>query len=452
MTEAGDTTGVRSWRRRPRRQAARTAGWLLAALAAAGCTAGSDPTAPPADRDDGSVAWASAAPPTTDPGMATAPAEADAHRLVFWIPDAWLPERGNVPQIDGTALGGAIEAFASAHPDAAVDVRVRPSSGAAGMLPLLASTQAVSPARLPDLAALPLDAVPGAAAAGIVQPWSEVDAAAVVTDTFPFAAAQAVSGGVAWGIPVVVDVAHAVSRLAEAPTRWPAGEGGAAPMVWPAGGATLPDLAPTLALYAASGGDLAQLPAPEPTALAATLDLLAEGVGRGAVVPPASGASPRAAWNTFVTRDVPVAATSGGVFAPLQAKFPGLSWGPLPGPSRPAPPVAWGWAFVAVARDPDAQRRALALADWLADRERVPWMIEAGYLPARRIDWAARLADASDPAPSEAYTAFLEEQLAAARTVQGSATWSATWSAAAGGIISGGSVEAALSRWQGPPP
>ncbi len=422
------------------------AGWLWLAVVSTACTAPASPTPAPdigePSADNG------AAPPAAAPGTPAAP---EAHRLVFWLPDAWLPERGNVPQVDGTALGAALEDFASAHPSQAIDVRVRPSGGAAGMLALLTSTRAVAPARLPDVAALPLDALPAVVAAGLVKPWAEVDAAAVVTGTFPFAAAQAVRDGSAWGIPAVVDVAHAVSRRAAVPARWPAG-GDDGPMVWPAGGSSLADLAPTLALYAASGGDLAELSAPEPTAVAATLAALAEGTGRGSIVQPATGASPRAAWNTFVTRDMPLAAVSGGVFAPQQAKFPGLTWGPLPAPARPAPPVAWGWAFVALSADPGAQRRALALADWLTDRRHVHWMVEAGYLPAQRVGWAARLAGAIDPPPSGDYMAFLEEQLAAARTGQATTAWTATWAAATGDIVAGGTVDAALARWRGTPP
>lgn len=376
---------------------------------------------------------------------APATAAAEGGPLRVWLPDAWLLARGGDPDLEGTALGDALADFQAAHPRAGVDVRLRRAAGPDGLAAFLASTRDVAPGHLPDLAALPLEAISAAAAAGLIQPFAALDPSSVMTGTFPFAAARVVQNKTVWALPGLVDVAHAVSRDPIAPIRWSAvGDGG--PMVWPAGGAGLPDLAATLGLYAAAGGDVANPAAVDPTAAGAALTLLAEGAARGAVMAPAGGSSPRAAWNTFVSREIPAAAVSGGVFAPQQAAFPGLSWGPLPGPALAAPPVAWGWAFVLLARDAARARQAVALAEWLVDPARGRWIVEAGYLPAARRDWAARMGQTLDPRPAEAYLDFLEDQLNTARTAAAGGGWEAAWGAALADALSGAGAEAAVNR------
>ncbi len=377
-------------------------------------------------------------------GLATAPGSA-AESLVVWVPTGLWPAAETGAEAAGGAFGATLEAFQAAHPHIAVAPRGRLARGAAGIGAFLQSTDQVVPARLPDVALLPLDGLSAAGAAGLITPLAQSELSARALDTYPFAAAAVRLPRGAWGVPVALDVVHAIGREAPPPATWSALRAGGG-LVLPAGGADLADLAAPLALYGAAGGDLEYLGTPDPAAVTGVLDLLSGGFAAGRLLPPNNGRSPRAAWNTLVTGEAPAAIVSGAVFAPQQAKFPGIVWGPVPGPSGPARPVGWGWAWVVTARDPARVGRALAFIDWFSDPAHGAWITEAGYLPARRGDGDAGLAAAFDPPPAADYRRFLTDQLDAAGGATGFDTWGPGWAAMLDDVLAGRPIDAARER------
>jgi len=369
-----------------------------------------------------------------------------ARPLVVWAPVSLVPEVSDGGDVVATALGGRLEVWGNAHPDLAIEVKVMPARGGSGVHGLLRAAAQVVPSRLPDAAILPLDVVSDVVAAGLAQAWPADESTAWGEDAFGFAAAQVGWPTATWAMPLAVDVAHGIGRRSPPPSGWGAVRPDDA-FVLPMGGPDLPDLAAVLSAYGAAGGSLDRPGRPEPTAAASTLSWLAEGVERRALLRPNNGTSPRAAWNTFVTGEQGAAAVSGGVFAPLQAKFPGLSWGPLPGPLGPAPPVAWGWAFVVITRDAARAAEARALAAWLAEPSAGGWIVAAGLLPVRKGRWVAVVAAALDPPPAAAYLEFVYRQLETARGVSGFDTWGRAWAAAIEGTLTGAPLERTLAEW-----
>ncbi|MFN2251241.1 MAG: hypothetical protein ACK2UL_04925, partial [Anaerolineae bacterium] len=83
-------------------------------------------------------------------------------------------------------------------------------------------------------------------------------------------------------------------------------------------------------------------------------------------------------------REAERAVVSAGVFAPHQAGFPALTWGPIPtgegkGPSRP---IGWGWGLAVTTPDPARAAIAGDLIAHLTEPGDAGWVLGADYLPA----------------------------------------------------------------------
>jgi hypothetical protein len=398
-----------------------------------------------------SAGAAAAVEPLSNPGGSAAAdaALAGGQPLVVWTTSVLGSTEGGEIRGDGGSAGSAfaasLAAFRAAHPELAVELQARAPRGPAGTGAFLQSTARVAPARLPDVALLPLDGLAAAGAMDLIRPLPASVLSARALDTYPFAAAAVRGPQGVWGVPVALDVVHAIGREVAPPATWPALRGIRA-LVLPSGGADLAELAAPLALYGAAGGDLDRTETPDPTAMADLVALLSTGIAEGALVRPKSGGSPRAAWNTMVTGEDPAAIVSGAVFAPQQAKFPGLFWGPLPGPAGPARPLGWGWAWVLTAREPERVAPALAFIEWFTDPANGAWVTEAGFLPAGRADGDTLIASAFDPPPAAEYRRFLTEQLDIARGTAGFDTWGPGWAALIDDVLAGRPIDPARTQ------
>lgn len=360
--------------------------------------------------------------------------------LALWTVDTLLPASSEGPRLAGSAFEARVQAFQAEHPGPEVAVRILPAEGPAGIQPFIESTRRVMPAQLPDLALLPLGAIDAAAEDGLLKP---ITVTVALSDVFPFAAPPPNPAGEGvLALPVAVDLPHLIVRSGSAPERW-SDVGATGPLVVGLGTGELPVLAPFLSWYLAAGEGPSRLDQPAEEPFAAAAGFAQAGLAEGRLSLPAGGASPRAAWNSFVSGAAPAAVVSGGLFAPQQAKFPGLGWAPLPGPEGPAEAVGWGWAWVVLASDPARAARAAALAAYLADPEAPAWVLEAGQLPAQRGAWQARLATGLSPAPDPDYSAFLYQALSSAQPAPGFAAWGPRWSAALRALAEGESVETA---------
>jgi ABC-type glycerol-3-phosphate transport system substrate-binding protein len=355
-----------------------------------------------------------------------------------------------VPQLDpgsseGRVFAEALQSFQDANPGLQLEVSLKPSRGPTGIRAFLDSTARVVPEQLPDVAVLPLDEISSAIASGLLRPLPASVPGDRLSDAFAFARDRCTDGaGTRWAVPLAVDVTHAVARATDVPVTWDAVLANG-PYVVASGDGSVDGLATGLALYAASGGSLPDLPAADRDAVEEAFGFLAQGVADEVLVASPDIVTPTGSWNAFLIGEAAAAAVSGGVFASHQAQFPGLSWGPLPGPSGPAPPVGWGWAMAVTAPSAERAEAAGQLVAWLTAPERRNWVVPLQLFPAEQPDWAEAVAQQLDPSPAEEYLQFLLGRLQRARSVDGSADWGAEWGGAPRDVLGGGAVDSAAN-------
>lgn len=424
--------------------------WLLVVAGAAAASCGPTPGAAPAvttgapAADAAGGAGPGVARTTGAPAAPGDPGAPPPQSLVLWTVDDLAAASDDGETLP---LGETIAAFTGSDPARRVTVAVKPAYGPTGIVAFLTSTADVVPSALPDAAIVPLESVTELLAAGLIEPLPEDFPAERVTGTFPFAAARALdAGGQAVAVPIAVDVLHAIARGGPPPATW-TDVGAAGVLLVPAGVSTLPALADDLAFYAAAGGSLERLPVVTAGEVQRVLTFLGDRLADGGLNGVDVALSPRAVWNAFLEDRAAAAIVRGSEFVAHQAGFPAITWGPLPGPDGPAPPVAWGRAMIVLTADPERRARALDLARWLTDPERRGWVLAAGYLPPTAEDWDATLAQTLAPPPSSAYAQFLADTLSGARSVGAPDRWLDGWAAAVGEVMGGGSPEAAVTRF-----
>lgn len=367
-----------------------------------------------------------------------------ARPLTLWTVSALEAAEAEAPSLRRSLAAAALDLDAGA---AGLEVVTKPAYGEAGIVAFLRSSAEVAPERLPDACVLPLESLAQLQTLGLLQPLRDEVLAARAAAAFPFATRLAGPAVAPWGLPVAVDVLHAIARDAPVPERW--GDSGAEPLVLPlGGGAWAPELAPLLGIYAAQGGDLASLGSGTADPAAAATDAfraLAEGLSGGRLLLPADGRTPRAAWSRFVAGEAPAAVVSSGTVIAHQTAFPGMRWGPLPGPRGSAPAIAWGWALALTTPDPQRQARVLELLRRVTAAENAADVLSAGLLPPQREAWADRVAAGLAPAPDAAYLAFVEEQLQGANALEGLDRWGPAWASAGQALAAGAGAQAATA-------
>jgi hypothetical protein len=332
----------------------------------------------------------------------------------LWAVPAFAAPEGKQGR-DGSSLMAALDTVASAEPRLEANVTLVPERGEAGIESLLRSTASAAPSALPDIVMLPMASLERAVAEGLVQPVPDSVPRERVEGSFPFAleAATGETDGTFWAVPFAVDVGHMIARDRPVPESWEQAMEEGAAVVVPSG--TTPDAAALLtSVYLSGGGDAADMREPSVPDLASAVAPLADSVAAGVMTAAESGETSRGAWNSFLLNKAPAAIVSAAVFASQQANFPALTWGPLPSGKSPAPPSAWGWAFVITTRNAERAEVAGALIDQLTAPEQRSWVFIADYLPAWQEDWAAEVSAAIDPAPSDEYIEFAAGQLAEA--------------------------------------
>jgi ABC-type glycerol-3-phosphate transport system substrate-binding protein len=308
---------------------------------------------------------------------------------------------------------------------------------------------------------LPLDVLGAAIAQGLIQPVPDTVPSGRVDDAYGFARDAAYQGGVdhAWAVPFAVDVAHAIARDEPVPATWEQAIDEGVLFVLPSG--EYPGAAALIGSAYLSGdysgaaqgdGDegtpgndgTSGVAAVDAARLSSSITPLANAIAAQVVAAPDAEASTsvRAAWNTFLLREAERAVVSAGVFAPHQAGFPALTWGPIPtgegkGPSRP---IGWGWGLAVTTPDPARAAIAGDLIAHLTEPGDAGWVLGADYLPALATGWPEQVANGIDPAPSTEYIDFVEDLLASAVGVgELPGRWEA-WGGVAESLLSGSSA------------
>jgi len=413
--------------------------WLALWLAASGCTTSATPTPAPPEPASASGSASPTAPATGEVPAATIEA------VSLWLDPEFAPDAA-------PRLQAILDGWRASHPEARLDVAIRPARGATAASTFLGAVFNAAPARLPDVVMVPLDAVPAINSRGLAADLGAGPIADRVAGAFPLAARLSTAAdGTARAVPIALDVAHLVGS-GDRVTTWEA----LAPedrIVAPSPAAEPAALALALAAFAAADGQLEELAAPDGAALTVAFGALETAYGRGQVR--ASDAQLPLGLLAEVVGARAALVTAGGYVQhaaqPGDAGWPaGLpelgtaTWSPLPGIDAAAPPIAWGWGLIIPQAASANRSLVLDLVDRLSRPQANDWVMEHGHLPAYPEAFEAVFANPSLPEAATAYAGFLAEQLTTASAIAlPEADWE-RWRVAVAALFAGQGATAAV--------
>ena len=309
--------------------------------------------------------------------------------LRVWLPPEFTPA---VSTPGGQLLAEQIQAFETAHPGAAVEIRTKADSGTGGLLNALATAANVAPSVLPDVIALSRDDLTAAAAAGLLAPLDGLLPASNLSDYYPYAQNMARVGGAWVGLPFAADarvLAYLNTSYENPPLRWTDVITG--PIALPAAESSALTL---LDSYLAAGGSLVdannQLHL-DPEALAITLQAYQHLQIAGLLLPATLDyADAATTWQALRDRRAVVAVTDAGRFLSEYFRVSGADVTLLPTAGEPPVALADGWAWAIVNTTPARHALAADLIAWLsAPAQNGPWTQASAMLPTRADSLAA---------------------------------------------------------------
>lgn len=373
---------------------------LLMVFLAAGCERlneylTSEPTPP---RTVASGRATETAPSTVVPAQPTLTPTPDVVTLTLWTTEALGP----VGQTPGSRkLSAQIAAFEAANPGYKVDVVLKKLYGEGGVLDFLTTTAAAVPDALPDIAALDIRQLGVAAQRDLIQPLSGKVAPGVAEDLVAPAHTAGQVDDVWFGMPFAADVQHLIyntSLVATAPVTWTDVLSGTSEYLFPAGGQ--PPVAGRsglvndsfviqyLGVGARLGGESGR-PTLDEEAIAAVLQFYADGLAAGVIPKNATQYdSLDDTWPVYLSEEVGLADVSAHQYLEGRDSFQKSSFAPIPTQEGGPISVFNAWAYVLVAQEPERQKVAWSLVEWLTGSERMgEWALAADYLPTRLSAW-----------------------------------------------------------------
>ncbi|MFQ5854712.1 MAG: ABC transporter substrate-binding protein [Anaerolineae bacterium] len=372
------------------------AGLLLVMGLAAGCdrlnqVLISEPTA---SQPTASGQATQTVPPTVVPAQPTPTPTPDIVRLTLWITEALGP-LGQAP--GARTLSAQIAAFETANLGVKVDVVLKKPYGKGGMLDFLTTTAAAVPTALPDVAILDIRELAIAAKRELIQPLDGRITPEVAQDLVAPARTAGQVGNAWFGLPFEADVQHLIYNtelVATAPVTWTDVLSGTSQYLFPAGGqATVAGEGGLvndafIIQYFGVGARLTSesgQPALDKDAVTAVLQFYADGLAAGVIPNNAvQYASVDDTWPVYLAEEVGLANTSTHQYLVARESFRKSSFAPIPTRASSVTSVFRGWAYVLVARQPERQKVAWSLIEWLTSPERLgEWALAADYLPTR---------------------------------------------------------------------
>jgi ABC-type glycerol-3-phosphate transport system substrate-binding protein len=304
------------------------------------------------------------------------------------------------------------------HAGHIVNVRLRRADGLGGIFETLNSAAQVAPSVLPDLVLMRARDLPRAAAARLIAPLSPN----LLPQDAYFTAALALAryDGEFYGIPHFLELQHAIYRGdSSPPLAWQTLISRQVPYLFSARVARGAN-STLLSHYIALGGKFADQngePLLDYEPLLIMMSLYDEARRAGSLLSDVLDyAEPTQYWTTFLTRKNTLAQVDSTFYLRQRAA------------SKPAEAAAWqvaalpyvsseeaslslvdGWLWALTTAEPERQRRALALIEWLQEPRRLAAFSErVNMLPARRTalnawsapDYAAFAARLLDRTPS----------------------------------------------------
>ena len=320
--------------------------------------------------------------------------EENVQQLIIWLPPSFADE---VDVVGETAVfQQQLQIFTENHPDIEIVVEEKEVEGSGGMFDYLRTGRPIAPAILPHLLILPVERLPVATEAGLLQPLSAHLPAGAMGDLYPAAQEMVDVDGELMGYPIFVnDLTHMVSERdifieGLEPIRWRsmvAKE--AVQFVFPAAG--IDGTLLLLQTYLAEGGHITDedgVPILEIEPLTKALSPFEDGSQEGIIIPESrTMTSLDEVWPYLLEGEgATVAQTNAVQFLQHQPSLDNIIFAAIPGPVNNLTPLLNGWAW-ALPHSPDeaAQIMAADLLAFLSEPEQLAvWSEESGILPANR--------------------------------------------------------------------
>ena len=336
--------------------------------------------------------------------------------LRVWLPPEFDPDGGTLA---GDLLRARLEAFAAAHPDVRLELRVKAVEGAGGLLDSLSTASAAAPLALPDLIALPRPLLESAALKGLLYPYDGLTTILDQEGWYDYARQLARLQNSTFGLPFAGDALVLVYRpvMVETPPRdWPAANALGSPLLFPAAD---PQALFTLTLYQSTGAltqDEQGRPFLDETALAQVFSFYQQ-AGQSGVMPYwlTQYDTDEQVWAAFADGQASMVVAWLEFYLNHSGNLPVIaSAAPLPTADGTPFTLATGWVWALASPDPLHRQVSAELAEYLVEPGFLStWTPAAGYLPvhsaaldgwadaslrslAGRVALSARLAPASD--------------------------------------------------------
>ncbi|MGD1996921.1 MAG: extracellular solute-binding protein [Anaerolineae bacterium] len=352
---------------------------LLLIVLLAGCGPSATPT---------SISPLPSPSPTLSPPTAT-PTEPSPAPLVLTL-TLWVPEELS-PYGEGEAsalMAQRMVDFNQVNPELQVEVIVKKVQGRGGLWDFLRTASAAAPSVLPDLIVLDAQTLRVAAQAGLLQPLEEPLTDGLPVDRFPFASSLGEVDGQRVGEVIAAEMEHVAYRpdlYDTPPFTWTDVLSAPTSFVFPAAGRDEAVNDVTLIQYLATGGQLTDgegNPQLEQASLAEVLGFYEQGVAVGVISPTLVLSLDDAEDCQEVFKDWRAG------MAVVDSRY---FWTELDVYAAPAAfptrdgnvvTLARGWTVALVTADPQRQRQAVLLLEWLlAPDYNGPWTQSGGYLP-----------------------------------------------------------------------
>jgi ABC-type glycerol-3-phosphate transport system substrate-binding protein len=327
---------------------------------------------------------APSATPAAD--LATVPAPVNTPEMpgemTIWLP----PEFNPAGQSKAAALlQQRLDAFSQAH-NIQINVRLKASSGAGGLIESLTAASAAAPTALPALTALSRTDLETAAIKGLLTPLEGSSFVLEDNDWYEYARQLARVQGASFGLPFAGDALLLVYRpalVSPSPASWDNILSQKQPLVFPAAS---PQALTTIALYQSAGGaieDAQGRPVLDETILTSVFELYAQAVKEG--VFPAAVTQTEVddqVWQVYSQGQANMAiAWSTSYLTNLPADSAAL---PMPAASGGSYSLATGWVWAVTDPLPERRQLSIRLGEWLTDPAFLgAWSEAAGYLPTR---------------------------------------------------------------------
>ncbi len=304
----------------------------------------------------------------------------------------WLPPQFD-PSLDTPAsalLRQRLEEFSRQRSRLLLEVRIKAPSGPGGLLDSLTTASAAAPQSVPDLIALPRDALETAALKGLLYPYNAMTQAMKDEDWYDYAYELASIQDSTYGLPFAGDAMILVyhpSIVGEPPQDWSTVLEKKQPLVFPAAD---PQALYTLGQYRSLGGvvqDELGKPALDTIALTKVLTYYTEAELAGVMSAALTQyQSDDQVWAAFQENRAPMAITWCSRYLDFMADAPAGDYAlsPIPTADGKSYTLATGWVWSLSAKDSERQRVAVELAEFLTESAYLAaWTEAAGYLPPR---------------------------------------------------------------------